>query len=353
MKKTIALFLSLTMVFAMFACAQPAATTNANTSTDAPVIEPSATDGSTSDQGFTMGVVVKVDVPWFDRLNKGLQQYAEEHNCTINLYAPASPDVSQQVAYIEDLIAQQVDVIGIVPVSSEALETVLQKARDQGIVVVSHEAPNLISTDADIEAFTDVAFGEFFMQSLGKAMNYEGEYATIIEALTNPNHNIWTDSAIAYQVANYPNMTCVSSKNETNADVSKAQSICEELMRTYPNLKGIMGTGSADIVGAGLAIESKGMIGKIFSVGCTSPADAAQYLETGSVSMIGLWDPANAGYAMCQLAQMVLDGTKTFENGLDLGVKGYESCTVRDSVYVVGSAMMGIFAGDDVSSLGF
>lgn len=306
-----------------------------------------------ADDGFTMGVVVKVDVPWFDRLNKGLQQYAEEHNCTINLYAPASPDVSQQVAYIEDLIAQQVDVIGIVPVSSEALESVLQKARDQGIVVVSHEAPNLVSTDADVEAFTDEAFGEFFMQCLGEAMGYEGEYATIIEALTNPNHNIWTDSAIAYQEANYPNMKCVSMKNETNADVSKAQSICEELMKTYPNLKGIMGTGSADIVGAGLAIENKGMIGKIFSVGCTSPADAAQYLESGSVSMIGLWDPANAGYAMCELAQMVLDGTKTFEDGLKLSAEGYEECSVHDDVYVVGNAMMGCFAGDDVSGLGF
>ena len=349
MKRVIAICLTLVLVFSLCACGQSDKPVTEKATEE--VVEKAETESAKS--GFTMGVVVKVDVPWFDRLNQGLQRYAEEYGCTINLYAPSSPDASQQVAYIEDLIAQQVDVIGIIPVSTEALETVLQKARDQGIVVVSHEAPTLKNTDADVEAFTDEAFGEFFMQSLAKAMNYEGEYATIIESLMNPNHNIWTDSAIAYQVANYPDMTCVSSKNETNADVSQAQSICEELMKTYPNLKGIMGTGSADIVGAGLAIENKGMIGKIASVGCTSPADAAQYLESGSVSMIGLWDPANAGYAMCKLAQMVIDGTTTFEDGVDLGIEGYNSCSVHDKVYVVGNAMMGCYAGDDVSGLGF
>lgn len=225
------------------------------------------------------------------------------------------------MAYIEDLIAQQVDVIGIIPVSTEALETVLQKARDQGIVVVSHEAPTLKNTDADVEAFTDEAFGEFFMQSLAKAMNYEGEYATIIESLMNPNHNIWTDSAIAYQVANYPDMTCVSSKNETNADVSQAQSICEELMKTYPNLKGIMGTGSADIVGAGLAIENKGMIGKIASVGCTSPADAAQYLESGSVSMIGIWVHAMRDMQCASWRRWLLTARRLLRMALTLELK--------------------------------
>lgn len=65
--------------------------------------------------------------------------------------------------------------------------------------------------------------------------------------------------------------------------------------------------------------------------------------------MIGLWDPANAGYAMCILAKMVMDGTTEFPEGVDLGIDGYNQCTVRDGRYLVGSDMLGIFAGDDVS----
>lgn len=325
---------------------EESAEADAETSTEADAV-------TETNEGFTMGVVVKVDVPWFDRLNEGLQKYANEHGCTINLYAPSSPDASQQVAIIEDLIAQKVDVIGIVPNSAEAVETVLQKARDEGIVVISHEAANLNNTDADIEAFTDQAFGEFFMQSLGESMGYEGEYATIIEELTNANHNAWLDAAVAYQEENYPDMTLVSSKTETKADVNQAQSICEELFKTYPNIKGIMGTGSADVIGAGLAIENKGLTGKVATTGCTSPNDAAQYLNNGSISMIGLWDPANSGYAMCILAQMIMDGTTEFSDGVDLGIDGYNNCTVRDGRYLVGNAMLGIFAGDDVSQYPF
>ena len=142
MKKTLSIILALVMLLSLCACSQGEPAPAESTAPSAP------SSNEPADEGFTMGVVVKVDVPWFDRLNMGLQQYAEEHNCTIDLYAPASPDASQQVAYIEDLIAKQVDVIGVVPVSSEALESVLQRAREQGIVVVSHEAPNLVSTDA-------------------------------------------------------------------------------------------------------------------------------------------------------------------------------------------------------------
>lgn len=104
--------------------ATPAAAAG-NTETD----NTKAGDTKAAGEGFTMGVIVKVDVPWFDRLNEGLQKYAEEHGCTIKLYAPSTPDASQQVSIIEDLIAQQVDVIGIIPNSAEAVETVLQKAR--------------------------------------------------------------------------------------------------------------------------------------------------------------------------------------------------------------------------------
>lgn len=362
MKKLTSIILTFAILLSVTACgaqnndnqdvSQTAAAPEAKSEeSDAGEAQTGTGDGAetAASEGFTMGVVVKVDVPWFDRLNEGLQKYAEENGCTINLYAPSTPDASQQVAIIEDLIAQKVDVIGIVPNSAEAVETVLQKARDEGIVVISHEAANLNSTDADIEAFTDQAFGEFFMQSLAESMGYEGEYATIIEELTNANHNAWLDAAVAYQKENYPDMTLVSEKTETKADVNQAQSICEELFKTYPELKGIMGTGSADVIGAGLAIENKGLAGKVAATGCTSPNDAAQYLNNGSISMIGLWDPANAGYAMCILAKMVMDGTTEFPEGVDLGIDGYDQCTVRDGRYLVGSDMLGIFAGDDVS----
>lgn len=42
------------------------------------------------------------------------------------------------------------DAICVVPFSTESLEPVLKKARDQGIVVITHEAPGMTNADYDI-----------------------------------------------------------------------------------------------------------------------------------------------------------------------------------------------------------
>ena len=68
---------------------------------------------------------------------------------------------------MEDLIAQGVDAICVVPNDPEALVPTIEKAQDAGIVVVSHEAPGIAETvDLDVEAFVNKTFGELFGENL-------------------------------------------------------------------------------------------------------------------------------------------------------------------------------------------
>ena len=48
---------------------------------------------------------------------------------------------------IEDLIAQNVKVIGVVPNDAKVLEPVLTKAREKGIIVITHESPSQKGAD--------------------------------------------------------------------------------------------------------------------------------------------------------------------------------------------------------------
>jgi len=48
-------------------------------------------------------------------------------------------------------------------------------------------------------------------------------------------------------------------------------------------------------------------------VGTTSPNQAAQYLEDGSMKFTFLWDPGEAGHAMVWLAKQVLDKKEVVE----------------------------------------
>ena len=64
------------------------------------------------------------------------------------------------------LIASGVDALCVIPNDIDALESVLKKAQDAGIVVVTHEASTQKNTEYDLEAFDNAQFGATIMDSL-------------------------------------------------------------------------------------------------------------------------------------------------------------------------------------------
>ena len=105
-----------------------------------------------------MVTVVKAQtIPWFQRMAEGVKAFAERTK--IDARQEGADDVApeKQVKIIEDLIAQRPTAITVVPNSPEALESALAKAREQGIIVVSHEATGMKNVDIDIEAFDNAA----------------------------------------------------------------------------------------------------------------------------------------------------------------------------------------------------
>jgi simple sugar transport system substrate-binding protein len=109
---------------------------------------------------------------------------------------------------------------------------------EAGITVITHEAASQQNVHYDIEAFVNEDFGANLMEQLATCMGGEGEYAVFVGSLTSQTHNQWVDGAIAYQQANYPNMTMVGDKNETFDDAQNAYERAQEVLRAFPNVKG-------------------------------------------------------------------------------------------------------------------
>ncbi|MCA8909926.1 MAG: autoinducer 2 ABC transporter substrate-binding protein [Rhodospirillaceae bacterium] len=294
-------------------------------------------------QEYTIPTVVKIDgIQWFNRMREGVDRYAADTGNNSYQVGPAQADAQLQVQIIEDLIAQDVDAITVVPFSPEALEPVLARARENGIVVIAHEASNIENADWDIEAFQNVAYGAHIMDQLAACMGEEGEYAVFVGGLTSRTHNEWIDGAIARQEEAYPNMTLVGDRNETYDDQQRAYARAQELLRNFPNLRGFQGSASTDVAGIGLALEERGMEDDTCVMGTSLPSISGQYLETGAVDGIFFWDPADAGYVMQELATMVLNGDEIAE-GMDLGVPGYNSVTI-DGHVIYGQAWVDVTA---------
>lgn len=288
-----------------------------------------------------IATVVKIaGIQWFNRMEEGVKQYAADTGTDAFLVGPAQADPQQQVALIDDMIAQGVNALAVVPMSPEALEPVLKRAMDAGIAVVTHEAASQQNTAYDLEAFVNEDFGANLMDGLAKCMNEEGEYAVFVGSLTSQTHNQWVDGAIARQKEKYPKMTLVGDKNETFDDQQKAYEKAQEVLRAFPNIKGLQGSASTDVAGIGLAIEERGIADKTCVFGTSLPSIAGQYLETGAVDGIGFWDPSVAGIAMNKLATMVMNG-ETVTDGMDLGLTGYEKIKL-DGKVIYGQAWVNV-----------
>ena len=298
-----------------------------------------------------MATVVKIaGIQWFNRMQEGVDEYAAESGNNAFQVGPAQADPQQQAALIEDMIAQGVDSLAVVPMSPEALEPVLKRAMDAGITVVTHEAASQQNTSYDLEAFRNEDFGANLMERLATCMEGEGEYAVFVGSLTSQTHNQWVDGAVAHQEANYPNMTLVGDRNETFDDQQQAYSKAQEVLRAYPDIKGMQGSASTDVAGIGLAIEERGLEDATCVFGTSLPSIAGQYIETGAVDGIGFWDPKLAGIAMNEVAAMVMDGQE-ITDGMDLGLEGYESVTL-DGKVIYGTAFVDVDA-DNIADYPF
>jgi len=346
MKKVVSIVLVLALLVSLVTgCAgkaQPAAATAAPevtaapaAATAAPAAEATAAPAEAA-KTYNLVTIVKITtIPWFQRMDEGIKKFAKDTGNNAVMDGPAdTADPAQQVAIIESLIAKKVDGLGVVPMSVEALEPVLKKARDAGIKVVSHEASSQQNIDYDIEAFANKEFGaqirKLLIEKTGKT---EGEYATFVGGLTSKTHMEWQDGGDSI-MADYAGFKEVEHRLETADDAAKAESITKELIKKYPNLSFIQGCAQTDAMGAAKAIEEAGLSDKIQLGGAGLVSASGQYLESGAVDVLGFWDPADAGYAMNTMLVMLLDGKDAeFKDGMNLGLPGYENCKLDGKVF--------------------
>ena len=301
-----------------------------------------ASNGSAETKDLVMVTVVKAQtIPWFQRMAVGVADFATETG--VDARQEGADDVSpeKQVQIVQDLIAQQPTAITVVPNSPEALESVLKKARDQGIIVVSHEASGIKNVDIDIEAFDNASYGSEIMDNLAECMGETGKYVQFVGGLTAKTHMEWVEAALKNQTTNYPDMTRVETPIESTDDQDTAYERAKEILAKYPDITGFQGSAGNDVPGIGRAVQEAGLEDKICVMGTSIPSVANKYLADGSIDKIFFWDPALAGEAQLKIALILAKGGK-IEAGTDLGIDGYNDLQPLagfDNVFVGAAAV--------------
>ena len=359
MKKMLALLLTAAMTVGLVACGskpaeQPAQTEPATTEGADDAEAPADTEAPAEPKGDTptIAFVPKVEgQAWWEHVRGGVTEWSEANGIEVIYKGPAEVDPKAQVDIMTDLVNQGVDILCFSPNDPAACEAICKTALDKGIIVIATEASGMENITFDVEAFDEAGLGAFLMDQLAAQMGEEGEYITMVGSFTMESQNNWADGAVARQEEAYPNMKLVDDKRvEDDSDAQKAYELTKQLREKYPNLKGILGTGSFDAPGAARAIQEMRLTGEIFAIYVAMPLEVKDYLADGTLGSVALWDAAVSAKVMLNAGMELYNGG-TIETGSDLKEEGYTNVTV-DGKVIIGQGQIAITM-DNVDDFGF
>jgi simple sugar transport system substrate-binding protein len=278
----------------------------------------------------TIVMVVKAEgIPWFDNMRLGIQAFAKDYP-DIEAYQTGADtaDPAAQVKIVEDLIAKGVNAILVVPNDPASLVPAFKRANSAKILTLTHEASVQQQVSYDVEAFDNVAYGRHMMDIMSKWMGNKGLWQPFVGHLTSTTHNEWVDGETMQAKEKYPNLKMATDRLEEQENQQIAHDKTLELLKTYPQLKAVMGSAMTTVPGAAQAISEKGLIGKVAAFGTCLPSVAGDYLKSGAALSIHFWVPADAGYVTARVAYELLKGNKITE-GMNLGRPGYTKITIK------------------------
>ncbi|MGM0900290.1 MAG: autoinducer 2 ABC transporter substrate-binding protein [Bacillota bacterium] len=291
-------------------------------------------DGDSANDKLTIAVVPKlIGIPYFNASEKGALAAGKELGVEVEYTGPTQADAAGQVKIIEDLISRNVDVIAVAPNDPAAVEPVLRKAKDQGIHIMDWDTP-ANNVDISVRSVDDEEFGRHSAKKLIEAMGTEeGEIAILTGGLSAANLNAWIEYALKEFEENYPGIKVVTEKIPTDEKQQVAHQKTLDLIKSYPNLKGILAMSTPAPLGAAQAIQEKGLQDKISVVGTALPTDSLPFLEDGSLDTAVLWNPSNLGYLTVALGKLLAE-EKQIEDGMNIEGIG-EITVLEDGISVI------------------
>ena len=321
MKKFMAFLMVAVMVMGMLAgCSSPAEETPAD-------------GGEEMAAAGKIGLIVStLNNPFFVTLKDGAEAQAQSMGLEM-IVLDSQNDPAKELANMEDLLTQDVDVILINPTDSDAVGNAIKMANEKGVPVITLDrganAGEVVTHIASDNVSGGVMAGEYIADLLGgsgKAVELEGIAGTSAARDRGQGFNTAIDATdievVARQVADF--------------DRTKGLSVMENILQAQPEIDAVFAHNDEMALGALTAVQSSGR--DILIVGFDATDDAVKAVEAGHMAATVAQQPDLIGSLGVQAAKDVIDGA-TVEAFIPVDLKlitGDMTMTETDD-----SAMMG------------
>ncbi|GKX28150.1 rhamnose ABC transporter substrate-binding protein [Vallitalea longa] len=317
MKRILNLFLVLTLIFALTGCGG----------------KDNSSEGNKDGKGKYAIIVKNAGNPYNEKEMEGFEKAIKEIGGDAILKAPDQPTAEAQIQMIEELIAQKVDCIAIAGNDPDALQPALQKAMNAGIKVLSLDsAVNSDSRMIHVNQADPERIGRVQIEAISEMTGGKGQIAVLSATSQATNQNTWIEwMKKELEKSEYKDIELV--KVAYGDDLrDKSVSEMEALLKSYPQLNGIISPTTVGIAAAGKVITDKGLTDRIQLTGLGLPSEMAEYIESGVCKWMYLWNPIDVGYLAGYTAEALVTGKITGAEG-----DSFEAGTLGDkSVITVG-----------------
>ncbi len=226
---------------------------------------------------------------FFKTMEEGARAHHAEHEDQYHLEVRGikdETDVTQQIAYVEMMMAQGVDAIVIAPADSKALVAVCKKAMDAGIVVVNID--NKFDDDVLKDKGIKIPFvgpdnrkGAKLAGAYLAARLKPGDKVAIIEGAPNAFNGIQRKAGFDDAMIG-SSMDIVASQTGY-WETDKAQPIAAALINEHPDLKALLCANDSMALGAVAALRDAGKSDSVYVVGFDNIAAVRRLLKEGKI----------------------------------------------------------------------
>jgi rhamnose transport system substrate-binding protein len=276
--------------------------------------------------------------PYFVSCRVGAEEAAKEVGAELIWDGPTSLDAAKQNEMVENWITRKVDVIAVAVENRAAISTVLRKARERGIHVLTWDAdaePD--ARDYFVNQATAEGIGNTLTDEAARLLDGRGEFAVITGALSAANQNEWISFIRKRLAEKYPNLKLATIR-PSDDDRDKAFAETQTILKVYPNVKLMMAISAPAVPGSAEAVRQAGRR-DLKVIGLSLPNINKPYVHDGIVQTVVLWNTRDLGYLS------VYAGALLTEKKLQAGATSVEAgrlgrLEIRGSEIILGPPLM-------------
>jgi rhamnose transport system substrate-binding protein len=258
----------------------------------------------------------QVNNPYFTVADNGGKAAVEELKGEYKEVGPSDASASSQVSYINTLSQQQTDVIVTSANDPNAICGALQQARTAGAKVVTFDSDtNPECRDVFVNQATSEGIAENQVKLISDQIGAAGKIAILSATPNATNQNTWIElMKKELQKPEYSKIELVTTAYG-NDDDQKSFTETQGLLRSYPDLKGIISPTTVGVAAAARYLSGSEYKGKVALTGLGTPNQMRQFVKDGTVKNFALWNPADLGYLAAYAGAALCSGQITGKAG--------------------------------------